>query len=84
MATGTEAKTMLVLGRSRFMSEKPEDLTDQNWQPGNKFSPLGYLKYWCYKALYTALVGRSDAAQPLPIPVRSETPDASSHRSSRR
>lgn len=64
------------------MSEMPEALTDQNWQPGNKFSPLGYLKYWCYKALYTALVGRSRAAaEPLPIPVRSEP--ASSRRTSR-
>jgi hypothetical protein len=76
---------MLVLGRSRFMSEMTEDLTDQNWQPGNKFSPLGYLKHWCYKALYTALVGRSRAAaEPLPIPVRSEPAGASSRRTSRR
>jgi len=55
------------------MNEMLDDLTDQNWQPGNKFSPLGYLKHWCYKVLYTALVGRPQAsAQPLPIPVRSE------------
>src|SRR5262249_19557560 len=37
---GTETRTMLVLGRSRSMSKMPGDLTDQNWQPGNKFSPL--------------------------------------------
>lgn len=58
------------------MSFMAEDLTDQNWQPGNKFSPLGYLKHWCFKALYLALVGRSGAAQPLPIPVRSEARSA--------
>jgi hypothetical protein len=59
------------------MNEMLEERTDQNWQPGNKFSPLGYLKYWCYKALYTALVGRSQAsAQPLPIPARSEARSA--------
>jgi hypothetical protein len=43
------------------MKAMPENLTDQNWQPGNKFSPLGYLKYWCYKALCSALVGRPSA-----------------------
>jgi hypothetical protein len=62
-----------------------EELTDQNWQQGNKFSPLGYLKYWCYRALYTALVGRSQtSAQAIPIPVRSETPGAPLSRASRR
>lgn len=67
------------------MSFMTEDLTDQNWQPGDKFSPLGYLKYWCYKALYTALVGRSRTpAEAMPIPVRSEAPSASSPRLSRR
>jgi len=66
------------------MSFMTEDLTDQNWQPGDKFSPLGYLKYWCYKALYTALVGRSSAAEAMPIPVRSEAPGAPSPRVSRR
>jgi hypothetical protein len=67
------------------MSFMTEDRTDKNWRPGNKFSPLGYLKHWCYKALYTALVGRSRAsAEPLPIPVRSESPGASSRRTSRR
>jgi hypothetical protein len=54
------------------MREMPQDLTDQNWQPGDKFSLLGYLKHWCYRALHAVLVGRSGAAQPLPIPVRSE------------
>ena len=73
---------MLVLGRSRFMKAMPENLTDQNWQPGNKFSPLDYLKYWCYKAIHTALVGQSGpSAQPLPIPVR---PEARSARVARR
>ncbi|HEY3568618.1 MAG TPA: hypothetical protein VGP73_11855 [Thermoanaerobaculia bacterium] len=62
------------------MSFMAEDLTDQNWQPGNKFSPLGYLKHWCFKALYLALVGRSGAAQPLPIPVRSEARGARARR----
>jgi hypothetical protein len=67
------------------MSFMTDDLTDQNWQPGNKFSPLGYLKHWCYKALYTALVGRSRvSAEPLPIPVRSESPGAPSRRTFRR
>lgn len=67
------------------MSAMPEDLTDQNWQPGNKFSPLSYLKHLCYKALYLALVGRSGApAEPLPIPVRSEPSGAPSRRPSRR
>jgi hypothetical protein len=66
------------------MSSVMEELIDQNWQPGNKFSPLGCLKYWCYKALYSALVGRSGAAaEALPIPVRSE-PSAPSSRLSRR
>lgn len=58
------------------MSFMADDLTDQNWHSGNKFSPLGYLKHWCFKALYLALVGRSGAAQPLPIPVRSEARSA--------
>jgi hypothetical protein len=50
-----------------------EELTDQNWQFDNKFSLVGYLKYWCYKALYSALVGKSGApSQALPVPVRSE------------
>jgi hypothetical protein len=62
------------------MSFRTDDLTDQNWQPGNKFSPLGYLKHWCYRALYTALVGRSSAAEAIPIPVRSGTPGAPSPR----
>jgi hypothetical protein len=75
---------MIVLGRSRFMNEMLEDLTDKNWQPGNKFSPLSYLKYLCYKALYTALVGKSGAAQPLPIAVRSEPSGAPSRRTSQR
>lgn len=67
------------------MSFTTEDLTDQNWQPGNKFSPLGYLKYWCYKALYTALVGRPRTpAEAIPIPVRSETPGAPPPRVARR
>jgi hypothetical protein len=67
------------------MSSMMEELSDQNWQPGNKFSPLGYLKYWCYKALYSALVGRSGAAaEALPIPVRSETSSAPPRRVSRR
>jgi hypothetical protein len=66
------------------MSFTAEDLTDQNWQPGDKFSLLGYLKYWCYKALYTALVGRSGTpAEAIPIPVRSEAPGAPSRRVSR-
>ena len=76
---------MLVLGRSRFMSEMPGDLTDQNWQPGNKFSPLSYLKYLCYKALYLALVGRPGAPmEALPIPVRSEPSGAPFRRTFRR
>jgi len=58
------------------MSKMPDGLTDQNWQPGNKFSPLSYLKHWCYKVLYTALVGRSGAAEAVPIPVRSEARSA--------
>ena len=60
------------------MREMPQDLTDQNWQPGDKFSLLGYLKYWCYRALHAVLVGRSGAAQPLSIPVRSEARSAPS------
>jgi hypothetical protein len=57
------------------MSSRMHELIDQNWQPGNKFSPLGYLKYWCYKALYSALVGKPRTPdQAVPIPVRSETP----------
>lgn len=60
------------------MSFMADNRTDQNWQPGNKFSPLGYLRHWCYKALYLALVGRSGAAEPLPIPVRSEARSAPS------
>jgi hypothetical protein len=52
-----------------------EELIDQNWQSGDKFSLLGYLKYLCYRALYSALVGKSGVpAQPLSIPVRSEAP----------
>lgn len=52
-----------------------DDLPDQNWQSGDKFSLFGYLKYLCYKALYSALVGKSGApAQALSIPVRSEAP----------
>lgn len=67
------------------MSFTTEELTDQNWQPGNKFSPLGYLKYWCYKALYSALVGRPGASpQALSIPVRAEAPGDPSPRVSRR
>jgi len=64
------------------MGFRTEELTDQNWQPGDKFSLLGYLKYWCYKALYSALVGRSASAEAL-IPVRSE-PNAPPSRASRR
>ena len=67
------------------MSFMTEELADQNWQPGDKFSPLGYLKYWCYKALYSALVGRQGApAEALPIPVRAETSSAPLPRTSRR
>jgi hypothetical protein len=60
------------------MNGMPEELTDQNWQLGNKISPLGYLKHWCYRVLYAALVGRSGAAEAIPIPVRSETGSARS------
>jgi hypothetical protein len=67
------------------MSKMPDGLADQNWQPGNKFSPLIYLKHWCYKALYLALVGRSSLpAEALPIPVRSEPSSAPSRRTPRR
>lgn len=66
------------------MSFTKNDLTDQNWQSDDKFSLVGYLKYLCYKALYSALVGKSGAsAQTLPIPIRSEAPDPPS-RASRR
>jgi hypothetical protein len=55
------------------MSFTPEELTDQNWHPGNKFSLFGYLKYLCFKVLYTALVGKSSAPdQVLSIPVHPE------------
>ena len=61
------------------MSFTTEELTDQNWQPGNKFSVLGYLKYLCYKVLYSALVGKSGApAQTSSVPIRSEARNAPS------
>lgn len=62
-----------------------DDLTDQNWQPRDKFSLVGYLKYLCYKALHSALVGKSGApAQAMSIPVRSEVPGDPPSRVSRR
>lgn len=61
------------------------DPSDQNWQSSDKFSLFGYLKYLCYKALYSALVGKSDApAQAMSIPVRSEAPGEPSSRAARR
>jgi hypothetical protein len=57
------------------MSSMREELIDQNWQSRDKFSLLGYVKYLCYRALYSALVGKSGApSQTLSIPVRSEAP----------
>jgi hypothetical protein len=57
------------------MSYRAEEQTDQNWQGSNKFSPFGYLKYLCFKALYLALVGRHPNAAPaMSIPILSETP----------
>jgi len=62
-----------------------DELADENWQPGDRFSFFGYLKHWCFKALYFALVGRSRTpAQALPIPVRSQAPSGPSPRASRR
>jgi hypothetical protein len=40
------------------VSDTRERHTDQDWQRGNKFSLLGYLKYICFKAVYLALVGK--------------------------
>jgi hypothetical protein len=54
-----------------------EELMDQNWQSSDKFSLLGYVKYLCYRALYSALVGKSGApAQTSSVPVRSEARNA--------
>ncbi len=49
-----------------------ESKADQNWQRGNKFSPLGHLKELCLKGLTLALVGRS-------VPQLSEIPSDSCH-----
>lgn len=47
---------------------------DQNWQRGNKFSPLGYLTELCFKLLTLALVGRQGAHVPSLSEVPSEPP----------
>ncbi len=56
------------------MRYRAEKQTDQNWWGSGKFSPLGYLKYLCFKVLHLALVGRhTDSAPAMSIPVLSET-----------
>jgi hypothetical protein len=54
---------------------------DEDWQWGDKFSVVGYLKHLCFKAFYWALVGKPiPSAQAVPAPILSEAPNDSPNR----